>query len=288
MRHAVLGVGGIGGLVGAALARGGADVLLLMRPETLAVYGGRLVVQSVVLGDFEIAVTAAASLDRTVEVLWVAVKATHLRQSFALAPPDDVADATVIPLLNGLDHMVALRERYRAVVAGAIRVESERVSPGRIRQTSPFLRIDLCGASAGVVSDVNAAGIDCRVRDDEATLLWDKLAFLAPVALATSALDAPLGDVRSDDRYVRCKQEVVTVARSEGAHVDPHGLAALEAAAPDTTRSSMQKDIAAGREPELDAIAGPIVSGARRHGIDVPATEELVQLVAARLRRAAT
>ncbi len=44
----------------------------------------------------------------------------------------------------------------------------------------------------------------------------------------------------------------------------------------------MQKDVAAGRQPELDAIAGPILRGGQRHGIDVPATTELARLVSSR------
>jgi 2-dehydropantoate 2-reductase len=47
-------------------------------------------------------------------------------------------------------------------------------------------------------------------------------------------------------------------------------------------RSSMQKDVDAGRAPELDAIAGPILRGATTHNIAVPDTEELADLVAAR------
>jgi ketopantoate reductase len=41
----------------------------------------------------------------------------------------------------------------------------------------------------------------------------------------------------------------------------------------------MQKDVDQHRTPELDAIAGPILRGARRHGIEVPATEKLVAAV---------
>ena len=44
----------------------------------------------------------------------------------------------------------------------------------------------------------------------------------------------------------------------------------------------MQKDVASGRQPELDAIAGPILRGGGHHGIPVPNTDELVRLVAAR------
>ncbi|MGZ6682255.1 MAG: ketopantoate reductase family protein [Solirubrobacteraceae bacterium] len=282
MRHAVLGTGGIGGLIGAALTRSGADVVLLMRAESLARYGGHLAVESVVLGDFDVDVPAAVRLDDEVDVLWVATKAMHLAPALALAPPEIVGDATVIPLLNGVDHMAVLRAHYRNVVAGAIRVESERLSPGRIRQSSPFARAELAGAPP-VCAELRAAGIDCRLRDDELSLLWEKLAFLAPLALATTALDGPLGAVRDDDRYRACQDEALAVARAEGARVDEDALRALQAAAPDAMRSSMQKDVAAGREPELDAIAGPILRGGPRHGIPVPATDALARLVAARL-----
>jgi 2-dehydropantoate 2-reductase len=281
MRHAILGAGGIGGLVGAALARGEGEVVLLMRPDTLERYGGRLVVESAVLGDFEVDVPAATAIDRDVDVLWVTTKAMQLEQSLALAPPEPIDGAVVIPLLNGVDHIALLRARYRNVVAGAIRVESERLAPSRIRQISPFIRVELAGAEP-VAKALRAAGIDCRVRNDELSLLWDKLAFLAPVALATTALDAPFGAVRDDERYRRCQDEVLAVARAEGARVDEQALRALQEAVPDGMRSSMQKDVASGRQPELDAIAGPILRAGGRHGIPVSNTDELVRLVAAR------
>jgi ketopantoate reductase len=42
----------------------------------------------------------------------------------------------------------------------------------------------------------------------------------------------------------------------------------------------MQKDVAAGRPPEIDAIAGPILRGGEEHGIDVPATRVFVERIA--------
>jgi len=281
VRHAILGVGGIGGLIGGALARAGGDVVLIMRPETLEGYSGRLVVESVVLGDFEVEVPAAAQLDRTVDVLWVAPKAPALESALALAPPEQVGEAVVIPFLNGVDHVALLRERYANVVAGAIRVESERAAPAHIRQLSPFLLVDLAGGD-DVGAALQAAGIDTRVSADEISLLWDKLAVLAPFALATTALDGPLGAVREDERFLGCQSEVLAVARAVGADVDGELLRTLMASAPAETRSSMQKDVAAGRAPELDAIAGPILRGGNRYGIPVPNTDELARLVAAR------
>ena len=230
------------------------------------------------LGDFEIDGPGAPTLDRQVDVLWVATKATQLEAALGLAPAGAVGDAVVVPFLNGVDHVERLRERYPSVVAGAIRVESERVATGVVRQTSPFARAELAGSQA-IAAELVAAGIECGVRDDERSLLWEKLAFLAPVALATTALDATLGDARGDSRLAACRHEAVAVGVAEGARLDEAAIAALHAGAPPSMRSSMQKDVDAGRVPELDAIAGPILRGGHRHGIDVPATAELAAAV---------
>jgi 2-dehydropantoate 2-reductase len=283
MRHAVLGGGGIGGLLAGALARSGTEVVLLLRPETLARYPGRLTVESAVLGNFEVEVPAVPLLDRPVDVVWIATKATQLEAALALAPVDQVGAAVVIPLLNGVDHVGLLRAHYRHVTAGAVRVESERISPTLIRQSSPFLRFELAGAQTAQ-DELRQAGIECHARDDELSLLWDKLAFLAPVALTTSALDAPLGTAREDPRLAGCREEALEVARAEGAHVDGDAVRKLHEGAPAPMRSSMQKDLEAGREPELDAIAGPILRGGRQHGLPTESTQQLADQVRARLR----
>jgi ketopantoate reductase len=44
-------------------------------------------------------------------------------------------------------------------------------------------------------------------------------------------------------------------------------------------RSSMQKDLVARRELELDAIGGPIVRGGERYAIDVSTAASLVDAI---------
>src|SRR5206468_1570897 len=150
--------GGIGGLIGAALAHSGADVVLLMRPETIRRYDGRLTVESPVGGAFDVEIPAATELDHEIDALWVAVKATQLEAAWTLARPERVAGATVVPFLNGIDHMAILRAHYANVIAGAIRVESERVAPTRIRQMTSFLRVHLAGAEP-LAAELRSAGI---------------------------------------------------------------------------------------------------------------------------------
>jgi len=119
--------------------------------------------------------------------------------------------------------------------------------------------------------------------DDETTLMWTKLIFLAAFALTTTASDKTTGEILADPDWrqlgLACMREASAVAVAEGAKVDADALIAGVMKMPGNMRSSMQKDVEQGKTPELDAIAGPIVRGARRHGIEVPAVEKLVAAV---------
>jgi 2-dehydropantoate 2-reductase len=289
VRHAILGAGGVGGLVGGALARAGGDVVLLLRPETLARHPARLRVESVALGDFEVDVATASVLDRDVDVLWVTPKATQLEAALELAPSGRVGDAVVVPLLNGVDHVALLRARYEHVLAAAIAVESERLEPGFVRQPTPFASIVVGPGPQQdeIATELRAAGFDVVLASDELTLLWEKLALLAPLALTTTALGAPVGNVQADPdwnlRLVRCHDEAVAVAIAEGAKLKaPKLRGRFLGFSGGEMRTSMQKDFETGRPLELDAIAGPIVRGGQRHGVATPATDELVRLVGGR------
>ena len=116
-------------------------------------------------------------------------------------------------------------------------------------------------------------------------MLWSKLCFLAPFALATTASGGPLGVVRSDPgwwaRLEGSVKEACAVGVAEGAEVAPEPILAAFEGVPDGFRSSMQKDVAAGRTPEVEAIAGPILRGGAEHGIDVSATRALVDWIVA-------
>jgi len=76
--------------------------------------------------------------------------------------------------------------------------------------------------------------------------------------------------------------EACAVANASGAQVDARQIQAVFDNAPPGMRSSMQKDLAAGRELELDAIGGPIVRGGERYGIDVSTTRELMATIQAK------
>jgi 2-dehydropantoate 2-reductase len=117
--------------------------------------------------------------------------------------------------------------------------------------------------------------------------MWGKLVRLNALALMTSAYDLPLGPVRTTpelrDQLEACVREAAAVAAADGADVDPAvTMGELEDAHAEL-RTSMQRDIAAGVEPELDAIAGSVLRAGGRHGIACPTIERLAERVAERV-----
>jgi 2-dehydropantoate 2-reductase len=294
MSIAVLGPGGVGGLVAGALDRAGTDVVVVARDSTAQVIAGRgLRVDSVSLGKFVARPRATERLQEPVDALIVATKASGLQAALERIA---VQPKLVLPLLNGLDHIAVLRERFGtgAVLAGTIRVEADRPEPGVVVHTSQFLLVEMAShdltARAGMQSleqALKAAGVSVRVQASEAQVMWSKLVRLNALACTTSAFDKLLGEIRSTPELraalVGAIEEGCAVGSAEGAEdVDPQvALGELEKAH-DTLGSSMQRDIAAGREPELDAIPGSVLRAAGRHDLQCPVIERLVAMIAAR------
>jgi 2-dehydropantoate 2-reductase len=245
-------------------------------------------------------VRALTSLEtnENVDVLIVATKAAGLRAALERV---ECEPRLVLPLLNGLDHLAVLRERFDpdTVLASTIRVESDRPEPGVIVHTSRFLLVDMATHSPDALAPMQAladtlehAGIPVRVtlpvsERSEAQVMWSKLVRLNALACTTSAYDVLLGEIRSTPELradlVATIQEACAVGCAEGAEdVDPRAALAELELAHDTLGSSMQRDIVAGRAPELDAIPGSILRAAARNGLACPTIERLVRMIAAR------
>jgi len=289
----ILGPGGVGGFLAAALARAGEDVLVVAQaPTAEQIARDGIEVESVRLGSFVARPQASATLAEPTGVLIVATKATCLEAALERIRSEP---ELVVPLLNGLDHMQVLRDRFGAhsVAAGTIRIESDRPAPGKVVQTSPFLRVDLAaddpaphGRLERLASMLERAGIPARIGRSEAQILWEKLVRLNALACTTSASDRPIGFIRTDPQWraalLGCLAEGAAVARAEGADLDPaKPLAELEDAHAELG-SSMQRDIAAGRKPELDAIPGAVLRAGRRHGIECPTIARLTAQIVSR------
>ena len=287
-RVAVLGPGGVGGLLAALLARAGDSVEVLAGESTARAIGERgLKLQSSRFGHFDVPVDSAVQLQTPVDACLVTVKATQLESALQRVPREAVGNALLVPFLNGIDHVARLRTLYpsASVVAATIRVEVARIEAGTIRHTSPFAAVELATSAAvqdrveTLAEHLRATGLDVKVRDDEVPMLWDKLVLLGPLALLTTHARANLGEVRAHrrDDALALISEVAAVARAEGVAVDPAAVLRMFDAAPEAMQSSMQRDQASGLPLELDAIGGAILEHAARAGVAVPLTTRLVE-----------
>lgn len=253
-----------------------------------------LTVRSERFGSFAVRVDAETELSQRADVLIIAVKEVDLGAALARVPVPLMRGGVVVPFLNGIDHLAVLREHFDGarVVAGTIRVESSRTVAGEIHQVSPFAAIEIATDEPEAMPEplrelcdvlINA-DVDVHVCDGEAAILWGKLSFLAPLALLTTAHSARAGTIRTvhRDELIKVVAEVATVARAEGVSVDDGVVLALLDSVPETMQSSMQRDLAAGRPIEVEAIGGAIVRHARAHSIAVPEVSRIVADLRAR------
>src|ERR1035438_4811612 len=288
MKHAILGAGAIGGLVGTALGSLGDEITMIVRPEKLSGYPRTLTLERPA-GMITASAKAVARLTDPADVLWIATKTYQLEGGLGMVA---AMPRVVVPLLNGIDHVAVLRSRFGhdRVVPATIAVEAERVEAGRFMQRSPVrLAIAASGEAMlkAAVAGLQDLGFVCQFVANEQTLLWSKLCFLGPFALVTSASGKNLGETLADAEWKAeldsALAEARTVAEASGAEIDATKLQAIFATAPATMSSSMAKDLVAGRRLELDGIAGPIIRGSALFGIPVPTTVSLIATIESRV-----
>lgn len=276
MRFAIIGVGGVGGYVGARLAEAGHDVLLVARgAHREALVAGGLQLRSP-LGDVTIhpaRVAGDPSGSGPVDCVILAVKAWQVAEAARTAAPLLGPDATALTLQNGVEAparaaSVLGRER---VLGGVAKIISFVAAPGRIEHAGvpPALIIgELGGGTSSRVEALKAAfdgarGLEVSVASDIERALWEKYIFIASWAGVGAVTRAPLGVVRRVPETRRLIEgaavELERVARARGVRLDAGAaqavLAFIDRLPPDGT-ASLQRDIAAGRPSELDDLIG--------------------------------
>ena len=150
--------------------------------------------------------------------------------------------------------------------------------------SSPFAAIELAPSAENrdrverLSAALLAAGVNVKLREDERAVLWDKFAVLEPMALLTTHARAAIGISRTTrrDDLVGLVTEVVAVGAADGVTLDRDQILKFIDSVPEGMESSMQRDQAAGRPLELDALGGALLRRAEKHGIDVPVTRRLV------------
>ena len=289
-RAAVLGTGGIGGLVA---ARTGALCVGTERSVAAIRARGLSLVQAGVT-----TVTrpeAVERLERPVALLVVAVKAYDLDEALDRLEPEALAGAVVLPLLNGLEHLERIRacsslEQARpalVVVAGSIgAVEAFSPEPAIVVQRTPGARIVVASDELEpesldrALAPLRVPGLEVVLGDGERAVLWEKAARLAVLAVAAVTAGRTVGELRDDgewrERMRAALDESLAVASAEGVSLAASDQWAIIESLPFDLVPSGARDAAAGRPTELDAIAGSVIRAGARRGVPTPVLAELL------------
>ncbi len=293
MKIAVLGIGGVGGIVGGALAKSHAETYFCVRGKNLdAIRRDGLKVQSVAVGDFtvrpKLASDDAAALG-VMDAVIISCKGYNLKAACLAAAPMVGPETAVIPLLNGVtvsDIMAPLLPPC-VLADGVIRVFSHLEGPGHVVQS-----YGPCGVIVGMkdgsrpqkleeaAAILNKAGIKTAVSGSIAADSWNKYMMMCGNSVVFCYYDGPAGRVREHPGHEKTLRAVageqIAVAAAQGI-IMPADAADRFAdnfakLAPEAV-SSLYRDLSGGRpakETELDHLVGRLVELGRQANVPTP------------------
>lgn len=285
MKIVIIGAGAVGGYFGARLHESGADVTLIARGATLKTLRERGVGVVDQQGKRTVTVPAVGSFHEIegADVVLVATKAlsgsTSPTELFSEIPPNAIVATT--------------QNAVEAPASAADVVGDGRVWPGVVRgffihsgpaaveyrggplsYTFGTWDKSYSGLAEEFATALNTAGIVAQVHPDIWVDMWEKAMFVTTFGALGACVDEPLGVLRTDYRSTlqALMSEVRVVSQASGVALPDDAVERTMAFAdqmPESSTSSMQRDIAAGRESELDAQVGAIVRSGTAHGLDV-------------------
>ena len=297
MRVAVVGAGAMGCLYGAALHRGGAEVVLVdVNAAHLSAINENGLELDTRRGVERLTLPALRpeELREPVDLILLFTKTFHTDSALQGVAAAMGPGTHVLTLQNGLgnDEAVARHVARERVIAGISTLPSDLAGPGRVRshgeggsQIYPAFGGDT--AFAQEVADLlTAGGLPTTLAPDIQAAIWGKAIFNATMntlCALTRRTPGFLGAHEESRALIHAAvEEGVAAAQACGVNVDGakiHALTQVSVTDHADHEASMLQDVKAGRRTEVDAIAGAIVRAAAANGVACPVLETLWRLV---------
>jgi 2-dehydropantoate 2-reductase len=301
-RIAILGIGGVGGFLGALLSSAygnttEVEVIFITRGrngQAIMESGLKLTTasgDSVVYAD---EVTDDPGAVGAIDLLICCVKAYDLESCICSLTGSITTDTVILPLLNGVDNTERIQNMLpRAkVLQGCIYVVSKLTAPGVVHQRGDFWSLHFGGDTvppAGksyILNIFKEAGINAVLEDYIGAEMWSKFSFISPVATYTSAYDVSIGQILDSEEHRKSIKvlmvELVTLAKALGIQLPedrPEKNFLVMQKLPYEATSSMQADFASRRQTELETLTGYVVRQAEHRGIQLPSYSKMYQLL---------
>lgn len=307
MRALIVGIGALGGVIGARLVARGVHVSLAVRDDRAAAVlrnaglrvsgiGGEVIVAAPDVRPLEAWPSSAFDL---------VVLATKADDAIAAAPrciASLVPGGTLLPIQNGaVAHVLAERYPEVHVLGGLSNLGATMRAPGVYEQRNAGHL--LVGALAGGstrrlddIRDVLGRGVEVRTTANIRGAIESKLLLNCSVttlgAIAGMTMRGYVADPEGRALFDRTYDEALSIALARGVHlermlVDPIPPPVRDAwveeilAAYGDLQPSMLQDLERGRPTEIEFINGYVVRQGRAHGVPVPLNTAITETVRA-------
>tara|TARA_R110000737_G_scaffold47530_4_gene67546 strand:+ start:2320 stop:3330 length:1011 start_codon:yes stop_codon:yes gene_type:complete len=287
MHFVILGCGAVGGYFGGRLAQHGENVTFVARGEQFQTLQASGLTINSIEGDLQldnIKVVNAEnltvdSLTTPADVIFLCVKSYQLSTAIAQIKPLILKHTRVISLLNGVNAAEIMQEHGIArdnIIGGLAKIIAEKTRAGVINHTGakPHITLGVFNDNASVQEIAETterlsaiakcfklANISVGVTSDIELALWRKFILVAAWGALASARKLNLGEIRGQSHIAflleRIVNEYADIARKMGVNLtDKHIKETLSflSRLPDSSETSMQRDLAAGGNSEFDVL----------------------------------
>ncbi len=293
----IIGTGGTGGAIGAHLAHAGNDVVFIARGRQLeALRNGGLRLHRPDM-EFTVDPVRAYSMDdypdgQTPDVIFVCVKGYSIEGVNPFIQRIAGPDTIIIPILNVFGTGAKMQKSMPGITVldGCIYIWTELKEPGLIWMSGTIFRVvfglrrdqkdleDKIGKRLiKIKDDLDESGIEGVLSDNIERDALRKFSFVSPQGAAglyynttIGAAQAP-GEIR--DCFAGLIREISDLADAMGIgfgeDIVPVNLKITDSSDPGVT-TSMQKDVAAGRQSEVDGLIYEVVRMGERYGVKTP------------------
>ena len=289
MKIAFMGAGGVGGLIGARLAKAGCDVSFVARGAHLAAMREHGLLLESSVGDVHLPKVKATDDPATIGKVDLVVFAVKLWDTAAAARsilPMIGPDTGVISLQNGVTKDDVLRPIVgaKALMGGVAYMGTAISRPGVIKHTGTLQKV-VFGEYDGrrtkraetLLDYCLKSGLEAQLSDDIRRTLWEKFAFLVGMAAVTASMRQPIGPIRSHPLtrqfYRDAIAEAAAVGRAHGVKL-PENFAdermAFVDTLPATMTASMHHDLERGNPLEVEWLSGSVVDLGAAVGVPTP------------------
>ncbi|MCD7743716.1 MAG: 2-dehydropantoate 2-reductase [Lachnospiraceae bacterium] len=295
MKYMIIGAGGTGGILGYKLTEGGRDVTLIARGAHLnAMKTKGLTVHQVWNGQtvaLPVKAVSEEEYEEQPDVILICVKGYSLESVYPLIRRVAGPETVVIPILNIYGTGGRMQEELAGILVtdGCIYVSANMEAPGVLRQHGEICRVvfgvrnesEYRPVLKEIAIDFEECGIRGILSDNIRRDALQKFSYVSPIGAVGLYYNCAAGAVQEEgeprEMFKSMIREIVTLAEAMGIHFERDlvetNLQILSDLAPEAT-TSMQRDIMAGKQSEIDGLIYQVVRMGKEYGVPMPQYEK--------------